>query len=155
GRLDYFDEDSRIRWAWGWSLTEDRPRLVPASLVYLGYRPDPGEAAIGSNASTGLAAGLTLEAAALSGLCEVVERDSFALSWLLPRVRRKLGIAEPGPGETLRASFASDRPDVRVELFDLTTDLETPTLSGTLRRPAEFGPALCVAAAARLSPYAA
>lgn len=152
GRLAYFDEDSRIHWAWGWSLTEDRPRLVPAGFVYLSYRADPDEPAIGSNASTGLAAGLTLEAAALSALYEVVERDSFALSWLRRHARCKLRIDDPGLQEKLRTSFAVDRPDVSVQFFDLTTDLQIPTVFVVLRRPAEFGPALCVAASSRLNP---
>jgi len=155
GRLDYFDEDSRIHWAWGWSLTQNRARLVPAALVYLGYEVDPEEAAIGSNASTGLAAGLTLEAAILSGLYEVVERDAFAISWLFRHVRRKVLVDDAELRAKLQAAFASDRSDVSLELFDLTVDVPICSMLAILRRPAEFGPAVCLSAAARLSPPAA
>jgi ribosomal protein S12 methylthiotransferase accessory factor len=152
GRLAYFDDDSRLHWVWGWSLTHDRARLVPAALVYLGYRSDPEEASIGSNASTGLAAGLTQEAAILSGLYEVVERDAFALSWLFRQVRHKVVVDDAELRARLRSAFAVDRSDVRLDLFDLTCDISISSVLAILRRPAEFGPALCLGAASRLSP---
>jgi ribosomal protein S12 methylthiotransferase accessory factor len=151
-RLAYFDDDSRLRWTWGWSLTHDQPRLVPAALVHLGYHFDPEEAAIGSNASTGLAAGLTREAAILSGLHEVVERDAFALSWLFRRVRRKVLVDDPELQARLRTAFAVDHPDVHLDFFDLTVDIPITSVLAVLRRPAEFGAALCLGAASRLSP---
>jgi len=152
GKLAYFDGDSRLRWMWGWSLTHDRARLVPAALVYLGYDVGPEEAAIGSNASTGLAAGLTQEAAILSGLYEVVERDAFALSWLFRQVRRKVLVDDAELEAKLQTAFAIDRSSVSLDLFDLTFDIPMTSMLAVLRRPAEFGPALCVGAAARLSP---
>lgn len=151
-RLAYFDEDTRLRWAWGWSLTQDCARLVPAALVYLGYEHGPDEADIGSSASTGLAAGLTPEAAILSGLYEVVERDAFALSWLFRQVRHKLLVDDAELRARLLADFAVDGARVRLDLFDLTSDIPIPSVLAVLRRPAEFGPALCVGAASRLSP---
>jgi len=155
GRLAYFDGDSRLRWMWGWSLTHDRPRLVPSALVYLGYDSGPDEAAIGSNASTGLAAGLTQEAAILSGLYEIVERDAFAISWLYRQVRGKVRLDDAELQARLLADFAVGRPGVSLDLFDLTSDIPIPSVLAVMRRPAEFGPALCVGAAARLSPRGA
>jgi ribosomal protein S12 methylthiotransferase accessory factor len=152
GRLAYFDDDSRLRWIWGWSLTHDRARLVPAALVYLGYGHDPEEAAIGSNASTGLAAGLAQEAAILSGLYEVIERDAFAISWLFRQVRRKVLVDDSELQARLRSAFAVDHSDVSLDLFDLTFDIPMTSILAVLRRPAEFGPALCLGAASRLSP---
>jgi len=155
GRLAYFDDDSRLRWMWGWSLTHDRARLVPAALVYLGYDCGPEEAAIGSNASTGLAAGLTQEAAILSGLYEVVERDAFALSWLFRQARRKLLVDDAELRANLRDAFAIDHSGVSLQLFDLTIDIPITSVLAVLRRPAEFGSALCLGAASRLSPRSA
>ncbi len=155
GRLAYFDDDSRLRWIWGWSLTHDQPRLVPAALVYLGYDSGPEEAAIGSNASTGLAAGLTREAAILSGLYEIVERDAFAISWLYRQARGRVRVDDAALQARLRASFAVGRSDVSLDLFDLTCDIPITSVLAVMRRPAEFGPALCVGAASRLSPQGA
>ena len=77
-RLTYFTEETKINWVWGYSLTHKRPRLVPATLVYLQYILDDGEHSIGRNASTGLAAGATIEEAILTGLLEVVERETHS-----------------------------------------------------------------------------
>jgi len=85
-RLDYFSENAKTYWVWGWSLTERRPRLAPAPLVYLGYGYDAKEAAIGRNASSGLAAGLTREEAILTALQELIERDAFTIVWLHRRL---------------------------------------------------------------------
>jgi ribosomal protein S12 methylthiotransferase accessory factor len=85
-----FERDTVVRWTRGWSLRDGSPALLPAQLVYL-CAPAADEAAIGYATSNGVACGATLEEAALSALCEVVERDAFVLTWLtrlsLPRLR--------------------------------------------------------------------
>ncbi len=150
--LTFFDEDTRIRWVQGYSLTHREPRWVPASLVYVYYRPGSDEANIGRNTSTGLGAGGTLEEAILSGLLEVIERDAFIISWLQQRVRRRIIVDEPDLLELLRDRCAFDHPKVDLRFYELTLDVEIPTVMAVLRRPADFGPALLVTAAARLDP---
>jgi ribosomal protein S12 methylthiotransferase accessory factor len=154
-RVEYFTEDTRIRWVWGYSLTDQRPRLVPASLVYIHHPRGDGEAEIGSNASTGLAAGATLEEAILSGLLEIFERDAFILSWLHRRVGARIHVDDPELDELLARRFHARHPSVDLRLFDLTLDFGIPVVMLALKRPAEFGTAFGVTAAARLSPRAA
>ena len=149
---DYFAEDSRIGWVWGYSLTNRRPRLVPASLVYLNYRPAPGEANIGLNASTGLAAGTTREEAILSGLLETVERDAFTIAWMHRQVARLIDIDDDELQRMLHGRLWAGRPSVDVKFFDLTTDVTIPVVFVVMRRNADCGPVVCVSAASRLSP---
>jgi ribosomal protein S12 methylthiotransferase accessory factor len=148
----YFDERSRIAWVRAWSLTEQRPRLVPASLVYLNYRPGPDDTSMGCHGSTGLAAGATREQAILSGLLEVVERDAFTLAWLHRQPGRRIDIDEAELQRVLAVHLWADRPSVDVKFFDLTTDLDIPVIFLVMRRPAEFGLAACLGCASRLSP---
>jgi len=148
----YFDERSRIRWVWGYSLTERRPRLVPASLVYVNYRPGADEANIGLNASTGLAAGGTREEAILSALLENVERDAFTLAWMHRRAGRRIDIDDERIRNVVRTRLWGDRPTVDVKFFDLTTDLSIPVVFLVMRRQTEFGPLACLGTASRLSP---
>lgn len=149
---DYFDESSRISWVWGYSLSERRPRLVPASLVYLNYRPAEDEAKIGFNASTGLAAGGTREEAILGALLEIVERDAFTLAWLHHRVGRRIEVDDDDLQRALRVRLWADRPSVDVQVFDITTDVPIPVAFLVMRRQAEFGSVACVGTAARVSP---
>lgn len=148
----YFDESSRIRWVWGYSLTERRPRLVPASFVYLNYRPEADETPIGLHASTGLAAGATREEAILSALLEIVERDAFTIAWMHRQAGRRIEIDDDELQRVLRVRLWADRPSVDVKFFDLTTDVPIPVVFLVMRRQAECGPVVCLATASRLSP---
>ena len=74
-------KDSRIAWARGFSLTHNRPALVPAALVHLGHQPENGEPYFESGPVSGYACGNTVEEALLGAICEVVERDAFMVFW--------------------------------------------------------------------------
>ncbi|MDC3956069.1 YcaO-like family protein [Polyangium jinanense] len=148
----FFDEDSVIRWAWGYSLTQDRWRLVPACQVYLNYTFDADEAAIMSNASSGLAAGNTLEEAILSGVYEVIERDAFTNAWLHRYVARRVRANSPRLEEFLATCCLAEHPSINISLFDITLDIPVFCSFAVIQRPAEFGPVLLVGTAARLDP---
>jgi ribosomal protein S12 methylthiotransferase accessory factor len=151
-RLEYFDEDSKIHWSWGHSLTTGKPRLVPASQVYMEYYWDEKEVPIGRNASSGLAAGTTLEEAILTGLFEVVERDAFTICWLHQKVRSRIRFDDPEFDDILKNQFHCDHPNVDLQIFDITLDIPIPSVFGVMRRPTEFGPVLCVSSVTRLKP---
>lgn len=151
-RLSYFDEDTRINWVWGYSLTTGKPRLVPATQVYLQYELDEGEESIGRNASTGLAAGCTLEEAILSGLFEVVERDAFSVCWLHRKVGPRIRVDDPEMDEWMEKRFHTDHPGVDFRIYDITLDIPIPSVFAMMLRPAEFGTALCVSSVTRLKP---
>ncbi|WP_050614951.1 TOMM precursor leader peptide-binding protein [Bacillus testis] len=82
-----FDPDTPMNWVWGYSFLEDRPLLVPELLAY--YSLGCGEGFV-FETSNGCALGGSLEEAIFYGIMEVVERDSFLLTWYgqlpLPRL---------------------------------------------------------------------
>jgi len=151
-RMDYFTEDSRIYWVRGFSLMRKQPRLLPASLVYLAYEFDRDEAAIGVNASTGLAAGATIEEAVLSGLYECVERDAFTISWLCRWPGRRILVDDPGLLRRMKRHFHFGRPRVEIGFFDITLDIPIPCFFSYMLRPSELGPTLSVASVSRMNP---
>ena len=67
-----------MNWVWGYSFLQERPILVPELLAYysLGY----GEGFV-YETSNGCALGGSLEEAIFHAILEVVERDSFLLTW--------------------------------------------------------------------------
>ncbi|RWR11174.1 TOMM precursor leader peptide-binding protein [Siminovitchia fortis] len=73
-----FHPDYPMNWVWGYSLLHNRPILVPELLAYysLGY----GEGIV-YETSNGCALGGSLEEAIFHAIMEVVERDSFLLTW--------------------------------------------------------------------------
>lgn len=82
-----FHPDNPMNWVWGYSFLQERPILVPELLAYysLGY----GESFV-YETSNGCALGGSFEEAVFHAIMEVVERDSFLLTWYaklrLPRL---------------------------------------------------------------------
>lgn len=151
GSTSYFTEDSVTYWVWGTSLTSGEARLVPASQVYLNYKADDDEVLPGRNASTGLAAGTTIEEAILTGLFEVVERDCFTIAWLHRHLGSRIAVDDPELKRILDERFYVSHPDVDLAFYDITLDIPIPSIFALMRRPAEYGPALCVTSVSRLS----
>jgi ribosomal protein S12 methylthiotransferase accessory factor len=152
GRVTVFDDDATVKWVWGHSLTHDRPTLVPAHMVYLPYRVSPGEIRAGWNSSTGLAAGNTIEEAILSGIYEWVERDAFIICWLNRFIPRRVEVDLPRTTDLLKRQYQIDHPDVHLQIYDTTLDIQIPSVFAWAIRPMEFGTVTFVGAAARLNP---
>jgi ribosomal protein S12 methylthiotransferase accessory factor len=141
-----FDEDTPIRWVWGFSLSGDHPILVPAAFTFIPYAPVAGEARILPwQVSTGLASHTSWARAALKSLLEVIERDAFMLFWhrriSCPEIDLShLDDSSAARMRSLRALF--DRADVlgyRCDVRLLTLDVPLPivlvTLSSDVHRP--------------------
>ncbi len=74
-----FDPDAKMNWVWGYSLLKQEPILVPELLAY--YSLGFGEEGLVYETSNGCAIGGCIEEAIFHGIMEVVERDSFLLTW--------------------------------------------------------------------------
>ncbi|PDY93714.1 TOMM precursor leader peptide-binding protein [Bacillus toyonensis] len=87
-----FDPDYEQNWVWGYSLSQNKPLLVPESIAYysLGHRD-----AFVYETSNGCSIGGSLEEAIFHGILEIVERDAFLLTWYaeLPLSRLDLSSA--------------------------------------------------------------
>nr|WP_211201572.1 TOMM precursor leader peptide-binding protein [Bacillus sp. NTK071] len=73
-----FHPDRKMNWVWGYSLIENEPILVPERLAY--YSMGCGDGFV-FETSNGCAIGGSLEEAIFYGMMEVLERDSFLLTW--------------------------------------------------------------------------
>lgn len=82
-----FAPDLPLKWVWGYSFYQERPLLVPELLAY--YSLGCGQGFV-YETSNGCALGGSLEESIFYGIMEVVERDSFLLTWYaelpLPRL---------------------------------------------------------------------
>jgi ribosomal protein S12 methylthiotransferase accessory factor len=105
-RLAGYDPDREtpeLDWMQGLRLSDGKPVLLPASICI--RRPNHRQVApIPSAVSTGCAAGPTLEAATLSALLELIERDAVALWWMGGRsARRRARFGYPRAGSSRRS----------------------------------------------------
>ncbi|MDA7028446.1 TOMM precursor leader peptide-binding protein [Bacillus sp. CLL-7-23] len=73
-----FDPHLPMNWVWGYSFLQERPILIPETLAYysLGRKNS-----FVYETSNGCALGSSLEEAIFHAILEVVERDSFLITW--------------------------------------------------------------------------
>jgi ribosomal protein S12 methylthiotransferase accessory factor len=135
-------------------LPHEREILVPASLAYLAMPDLRREDAFAMPTSSGLAAGPDLERAVLGGLCELVERDAFLLTWMarLPAPEVILD-TDRGLIRSIRAHYA--RFGVELRVFRLVTDVELHAMMAIALDKTGQGPASVLALGCHADPAAA
>lgn len=74
-----FHPDVPMNWVWGYSFLQERPILVPELLAY--YSLGFNEGGFVYETSNGCALGGSMEEAIFHGIMEIVERDSFLITW--------------------------------------------------------------------------
>lgn len=132
-RLTQFSEGLKLRWVWGYSLTEYRSLLVPLQSAYYGDEI-VGEPHFVRENSNGCASGTSIQEAIFFGLLELIERDAFVLNWNLRRSPSHIAL------DTLRSlklRFLIDRlrrAGLDVYLLDARLDIPVPSIIAALRR---------------------
>lgn len=148
-----FDEQTPVRWVAARELRTGALCHVPAAMVFVPYCYDQeaGEHPIAQPISTGLACHGSWEEAALSAICEVVERDAFTIVWQarlgMPQIRLD-SLSERN--RDLVSRF--ERIGSVVTMLDLTMDHGIPTILSVLRGPSPEVPALTFAASCHPDP---
>lgn len=151
-RFTPFSREAPVRWVEGYSLTEDRTVLIPASFVYTPYTFLNIKERFRTPISTGLACGNSIEEAILMGLYEVVERDALMITWL-NRLSPPLVDVESIDDSPLQDLIARHRKKgVKAYLADITTDLSIPTFLALTESERGNGAAVTVGSASRVSP---
>jgi ribosomal protein S12 methylthiotransferase accessory factor len=122
-----FDPDESIRWTTAWSSTRRRLVAVPATLVWMHLEALTASERLTVPISTGCAAHTDPAQALLNAVCEVVERDSIALTWLQRLELPEIDL-EGAPAAVRDAVAAADSSGRMHRFFDATTDLGIPTI---------------------------
>lgn len=146
------DPEEPIGWVTGYSLTQDRPILVPAFAVYQPYRSQAGESPVIQQVTTGMACGNTLEEAILSAICEVVERDASMLMWMQTRRPPKVVTGDSNSTALLEVLGRFGSVQRYVTLLNVTTDLSIPAYVAVWDGPIASECGAIFASCASLSP---
>ena len=127
------DPDAEIDWSPVWSLTRDRHRYLPTSMLY-GMTPEQRGSSDFIADSNGCAAGNTLEEAILQGFFELVERDAFAIWWYNRLRLPEVDLASFGDEylASAREYYSGIHRDMWV--LDVTGDLGIPVFVALSRR---------------------
>jgi ribosomal protein S12 methylthiotransferase accessory factor len=147
--------DVAMHWAPARRLPDGAKRLLPASLVYLPWRPsDPATDLHFLSVSTGQACHPDPTRATLTGLYEVIERDAYMITWF-----RRLPLPRVEPRDDARAAAILDGvlagTGLTLHVFDMTLDTGVPAYLSYADGPSPRGPIIGTGAAARLDAHAA
>ena len=151
---DKFNENAIMDWSPVWSLTQDRHRYLPTSILY-SMPAERRELANMTSDSNGCAAGNTLEEAILQGFLELVERDAFAVWWYnrlqMPQVN--LDSFDDEYLSHARDYYRQFGRDIWV--LDVTNDLGIPVFVAISRRTDSDSDDIMYAAGAHTDPHIA
>jgi ribosomal protein S12 methylthiotransferase accessory factor len=148
-----FDDRTPVRWVQGFDALTFEKIFVPAAKVYVPYTiyHGSGDTPICQPISTGLACHMSPAEAAVSGVCEVIERDAVTLMWQAmispPRLR-----VETLSDANYDLVERFERTGAKVTMFDITTDVGVPTVLSVMQHASEEQPAMVVAASTSLDP---
>jgi len=148
-----FDPDRPIDWVWGYSFLQERSILVPELLAY--YSSGCGHGFV-YETSNGCALGGSLEEAIFYGIMEVVERDSFLMTWYaqlpIPRL-------DPYSANDLELNLMVERlqevAGYDVHLFNSTMEHGISSVWALAKNRTQEGINLICAAGAHLDPVRA
>lgn len=138
-----FDEDVPVTWVPTIDLVDSAETYCPAQFLYMPFTKDRRYITAGN--STGLAAHTNYYKAILNAMYECIERDSFVITWHNNIVPPKIKITKEIK-EYLHSRFP---PHYEWHLFDITYDLETPTVFGICMGESDFGKFVAVGSATR------
>ncbi|MCE2389903.1 MAG: TOMM precursor leader peptide-binding protein [Proteobacteria bacterium] len=148
------DPDAEIDWSPVWSLTLNRHRYLPTSILY-GMTAEPEDGPNLRADSNGCAAGNTLEEAILQGFFELAERDAFAI-WWYNRLRLP-GVDLSSFGDEYLASAPDYYRGHQREMWvlDATADWGIPVFVAVSRRTDQDAEDILYGAGAHADPHIA
>ncbi|MEL6695976.1 MAG: YcaO-like family protein [Bacteroidota bacterium] len=138
-----FTEERMLHWFPMTDLTDGKEKWVPGGMIYIPWTHDAEWINVGT--STGLAAHTSLSQATLTALYEIIERDSFVLTWTQKIVPPKIIIDDEVQGY-LDEHFPKH---YEWHFFDTTYDLKEPSIFGFCFGEAEYGKFVAVGTSTR------
>lgn len=139
-------------WTKGRELTSGTTTYIPTQLISIGPKHD-NETEIQERNSNGAAFAFNKDSAILSGIYEIIERDSFLTYYLTHTPPKKIRISSIKNQEVHRIVKYIKRYKLEVHLFDITTDLGIPTFLTFLIDQTELGPSIVLGMKCSLNIY--
>ncbi len=153
-RLIPYNADLAFHWVWAYSLGKQQPVLVPEQVAYYGVQTTRAESEhFLFETSNGCAVGSSLEDAIFHGLCEVIERDAFFLTWYAHLPVPAIDWRSTSDLDLLLAIERSSRlTGFEFHALDCTTDIGLPTILMLAVNKEHRAPRVILGAGAHVNP---
>jgi ribosomal protein S12 methylthiotransferase accessory factor len=148
-----FDEYTPVRWTPVLDPLSGEVWHVPAAMVYVPYiyHRGQGDSPIAQSISTGLACHCSYSEAAISAICEVIERDAFTITWQAMLAHPQIRLESlSAVNRDLAARF--EKAGYAVTLFDMTMDVGVPSILAVSSSAMLDAPPLVPAGSTSLDP---
>lgn len=132
------DADCSIAWVLANRLSDGARLRFPLDLCFR-RRASERDFIPPLKLSSGCAAGVSVEAATLRALLELVERDAVALWWRGGRRARPIAAHGEAAAAELLAQLRQGKTDRKTWLLDITTDIDIPVVVALSGRADGFG----------------
>ena len=141
-----------FNWVLGKKLPGLEDTYIPAQLVYLSYRRKLGEGLIRMPISTGAASGTAYSAAIYRGICEIIERDAFMITYLNKLQRHRVPLEKSTNKDIQKILTIAKDYKLDVYTYDITTDLGIYTFLSVVRDSTGLAAALSTGLKSSLKP---
>jgi ribosomal protein S12 methylthiotransferase accessory factor len=140
-----------LSWQPAVELPSNVRRFVPASLTYLRTTKKTENDRLTNSTSNGMAAGKDLDSAILGGILELVERDSFLITWMQLLPTQRLLMSDLGTVEDrIVAHYKHFETDVIV--YRLPTDIPVHVMMAVATNHSGRPPAIAIGLGCSLDP---
>ena len=148
-KIKRYSKDIPIYWKWVYSIKNNKKVLIPEQSIYYGdnFFRKSGSNRFVYESSNGMALGTTFEEALLHGLFEVIERDNFLCEWYNRFQLQEIDINSTSLTELKEISFYLKQKGFYLRLFDISMELEIPTVWALLYNDNEDAGMKCYNAA--------
>lgn len=144
------NENDVFEWVKGYSITKRKTVFIPAQLVFVPYKHFNKEKIIREPITTGAACSTSLSGAIYRGICEIIERDAFMITYLN---RLKVPLIDVENSHNMKIKNLANyfkRYRLEIYVFDITTDIKIPSVMSILIDRTGMGPAVSVGLSADL-----
>lgn len=133
-----------LHWVEGKDINTHQPIWIPAQIVFLPFNKGTHEPFLELPISTGAACGKTLKDAVYRGVCEIIERDSYMLYYLLKQPGEIINLQSSKLGIISSIDGYLKKYHLKLFIINLTTDLDIPSVAAIITDKTNLGPSVSV-----------
>ncbi|MCB5237665.1 YcaO-like family protein [Niallia circulans] len=147
-----YNHNKKIEWILSKNITTNEECYLPANSVFFVYQPDDETLKFIPQDTTGLASGSIIEEAVYQGLCEIIERDAYAIYY---RQHLEAPTIDINSIENINIRYLLDtleRENIKVHLKYLENDLGVHVVHSVTEHKSNEFPIYTHGAGASLNP---
>jgi ribosomal protein S12 methylthiotransferase accessory factor len=139
-----FSSECKFYWTECKNVVTNQKIYLPAQAVYCPYKYQSNEKMINFPITTGASVSENIDEAIYKGLCEVIERDTYMINYLLKLEPKEIDYDDLKSNEIKDLVEIFEKYRLEIKSYILVSDLEIPTVLSVIIDKSNYGPALSI-----------